>query len=76
MWEDNIHAEIAKGGSGPACPFCKLPRCLRGDYLRCSRCGINWMNGEMLDRDPRRERMDNFLASSAATAPKKKEDRA
>ena len=44
--------ELAHGGTEEPCPFCKLPRCQRSDYIRCVRCGINWSPGEPLDMDP------------------------
>ena len=51
--KDRIAYEIAHGGSEAPCPFCGLPRCQRSDYIRCSRCAINWSPGLELDRDPR-----------------------
>jgi len=45
-------------GSESPCPFCKRPRVMRSDYVRCNPCGVNWLMEEMhlrnyLDRDPR-----------------------
>ena len=38
-----VKDEIVVGGSltDLPCPFCRLPRCERTDYVRCSKCGIN-----------------------------------
>ena len=30
-------------GTMPPCPFCQRPRVARSDYIRCNRCGINWL---------------------------------
>ena len=45
-------------GTEPPCPWCKVPRVLRSDYIRCNRCGVNWLASEMglqdyLNLDPR-----------------------
>lgn len=72
-WRDTLRDEIKNGGSESPCPLCGFGRVQRSDYLRCVRCGLNWMNGEALDRDPRRQRLERFLAETKATAPKKKE---
>lgn len=42
-----------KGGDQSPCPFCKVPRFQRSDYVRCCVCGINWLPGEPLGVDPR-----------------------
>lgn len=44
-------------GTMPPCPFCKAPRVERSDYIRCNRCGINWLLEESelrnyLNRNP------------------------
>jgi hypothetical protein len=70
-WKDTVRQEIAKGGTAAPCPFCHLPRVRRSDYIRCCRCGINWMEGEALDHDPRQQRFQAFLDSTTATAKKK-----
>jgi tRNA(Ile2) C34 agmatinyltransferase TiaS len=49
---------LAEVGTEPACPFCQRALVSRSDYIRCNRCGINWLNEEMhlpgyLERDPR-----------------------
>jgi uncharacterized Zn finger protein (UPF0148 family) len=45
--KDKIRAEIAVGGElkDLPCPYCGLPRCQRSDYIRCSKCGLNWDMG-------------------------------
>lgn len=40
-------AEIMTGGDLAPCPFCGVPRVRRTDYVRCCRCGINWLDQEM-----------------------------
>jgi hypothetical protein len=39
--------EIEDGGelAELPCPYCNLPRCDRSDYIRCSKCGLNWPKG-------------------------------
>jgi uncharacterized Zn finger protein (UPF0148 family) len=66
-WRDKVREELKKGGTGPPCPFCGLPRVQRSDYLRCPRCGVNWLEGEALDCDPRRERQRRHQELAAAT---------
>lgn len=63
--------EIAIGGdlTDLPCPFCHLPRCQRSDYIRCQKCGINWLQGEDLSRDPRIERKAAYLKSVASMPP-------
>ena len=46
-------AEYRKGGDQEPCPFCSTPRFQRSDYIRCCVCGINWLKGDALDKDPR-----------------------
>ncbi len=50
----------APGNLSP-CPFCKMPRNQRTDYIRCRSCGINWLQGENLDKDPRIQRTAEAL---------------
>jgi uncharacterized Zn finger protein (UPF0148 family) len=69
-WRDNLREEIEKGGSESPCPFCGIPRLQRSDYIRCCRCGINWLEGETLDKDPRTERMRKQVESNVTTATK------
>jgi ribosomal protein L37AE/L43A len=48
------------------CPFCERPRVKRSDYTRCNRCGINWLDGEDLMRNPKAERWEKFVESARA----------
>ena len=45
--KDKITREIRHGGElkDQPCPYCGLPRCQRSDYIRCSKCGLNWDMG-------------------------------
>lgn len=55
LWEEvleskqRLQKEIREGGELKElpCPFCRLPRCRRSNYIRCARCGINWLGEEM-----------------------------
>jgi hypothetical protein len=49
---------LAEVGTEPPCPFCQRSRATRSDYIRCNRCGINWLMEEFnlpnyLNLDPR-----------------------
>jgi hypothetical protein len=61
-----VAKEIKQGGTLAPCPFCRLPRCERSDYIRCSRCGLNWSPGDNLDKHPHNVRMDSKLDAIAA----------
>lgn len=57
-WFEMTHEErINEPGTMPDCPFCHKPRVQRSDYLRCNRCGVNWLEGEDVSLDPRKSRM-------------------
>jgi ribosomal protein L37AE/L43A len=43
---------LAEVGTEPACPFCGRPRVTRSTYIRCNRCGLNWGEGQSVDRHP------------------------
>lgn len=49
-------AVMDETGDMPPCPFCQRARVQRSDYVRCCRCGVNWLDGEDLSKDPRSER--------------------
>jgi len=71
--EENRRERLAEVGTEPPCPFCHRPRVLRSDYVRCNRCGINWLAEEMnlpnyLNLDPRVARSKNARMGSS-TAP-------
>jgi hypothetical protein len=72
---DKLLDEIKFGGKEPPCPFCKLPRVKRSDYVRCVRCAINWMEGEPLDADPRTVRLQKFLGEASGLPVVKKKER-
>lgn len=57
-------------GTEPPCPFCQRPRVLRSDYIRCNLCGVNWLNGEDLSKDPRIQRKREWMATMATAYPK------
>lgn len=76
QWRDILLTEIKKGGSELPCPFCGVPRVKRSDYIRCAACGINWLEGEPLDQDPRNLRQRKLIDDMAAMQTKtKKEER-
>jgi hypothetical protein len=70
----DLAKEIKKGGSEPPCPFCSLPRVKRSDYIRCVRCGINWLEGEPLDKDPRNLRQRRMIDQMTAMQTKTKKE--
>lgn len=41
-----------EAGTEPPCPMCKKPRVTRTDYIRCNPCGLNWSEGQAIDRHP------------------------
>ena len=68
---ERLKREIEFGGELESlpCPFCGKPRSQRSDYVRCSPCGVNWLDGENIDKNPTIERKQKFMASITA-APK------
>jgi uncharacterized Zn finger protein (UPF0148 family) len=70
-WRDLVRQELKSGGTESPCPFCKLPRARRSDYIRCAACGVNWMDGEALDRDPRAARLRTLLDGVAMSKAKR-----
>jgi ribosomal protein L37AE/L43A len=56
---------LEEQGTEPPCPFCKRPRVIRSDYVRCNPCGLNWSEGQDRSKDPRPERIRD--TKSAAT---------
>ncbi len=57
---------LSEVGTEMPCPFCKVPRVKRSDYIRCNGCGINWLDGENLMRNPKAERWEKLLTSARA----------
>ena len=49
--QESRQAVMDETGDMPPCPFCQRARAQRSDYLRCCRCGINWLDSEMHFRD-------------------------
>ena len=49
--EEARQERLNEPGTEPPCPMCGRPRVARSDYLRCHRCGMNWLNEEMHLRD-------------------------
>lgn len=49
-----LKREITEGGELKElpCPICLKPRSQRSDYIRCSPCGLNWLEGEDLSKSP------------------------
>jgi uncharacterized Zn finger protein (UPF0148 family) len=74
VWRDTLLDEIKKGGSESPCPSCGLPRVQRSDYVRCCACGINWLEGEALDKDPRAERQRKMVEQMQLTTVKTKKE--
>jgi len=69
----DLKREIEEGGTEAPCPFCQIPRMKRSDYIRCCKCGVNWLKGEDLTKDPRMSR--NAVKSQTTTSKwEKKED--
>lgn len=62
---------LSEVGMMPSCPFCQRPRVKRSDYTRCNLCGVNWLDGENLNRDPRIERKATMMATVFSHAVRK-----
>ena len=58
---------LSEAGSLPACPFCGVARVQRSDYIRCNPCGINWLDGENWEANPKIERYQKMLESMRGT---------
>jgi hypothetical protein len=59
-------SQINEVGTLPPCPMCGVPRCQRSDYVRCNPCGVNWLDGENLDKNPQIERYDKMIKEGRA----------
>lgn len=75
MQEAARRAARDEPGTEPPCPWCKRPRVLRSDYIRCNGCMTNWLVEEMhlpdyLNLDPRvaRSRAARMGSSTKPTA--------
>ena len=52
-WMSMTHEErLNEPGTMPPCPFCQRMRVQRSDYVRCNPCGLNWLKGEDLSKNP------------------------
>jgi uncharacterized Zn finger protein (UPF0148 family) len=71
---DDLLTEIKVGGREAPCPFCGIPRVRRSTYIRCCACGVNWIDGEALDKDPRSERQHKLNEEMAAMSTKGKKE--
>lgn len=54
--EEMRQIRLGEKGIESPCPFCKRPRVKRSDYVRCNPCGLNWLDGEDLTKDPQLSR--------------------
>jgi uncharacterized Zn finger protein (UPF0148 family) len=52
-WIAQLKTDQNAPGTLEPCPKCGVPRCQRSDYIRCCPCGLNWLPGENMDKDPR-----------------------
>ena len=61
--EQNRQDRLAEVGTEPPCPLCGRPRVKRSgsNYIRCNPCGLNWLAGEELGRNPKSERWEKVL---------------
>ena len=67
-FEEQKRIQNEPGNLSP-CPFCQTPRNMRSDYIRCRPCGINWLKGEDLTKDPRNARLSAYVASVRSGVP-------
>jgi len=60
---EQLKREAIEGGEllNLPCPLCGKPRSQRSDYIRCTPCAANWMEGEDLSKDPRLSRKSGAL---------------
>jgi Zn-finger nucleic acid-binding protein len=59
--EQNRQDRLSEVGTLPPCPMCGVLRVQRTDYIRCNPCGVNWLNGEDLDKNPKIARYKQML---------------
>jgi len=57
---------VNEPGTMSPCPFCQKPRVERSDYIRCNHCGVNWLDGEDVTKNPTIERMKAVVSSGKA----------
>ena len=71
--KEQINTEV---GTEEPCLFSlcgHAPRVRRSDYIRCNKCGVNWLDEERhlrnyLNRNPAAARMDGRMLKSAETS--------
>ena len=71
--EANRQDRLNEKGTLPPCPFCKVLRVERSDYIRCNPCGINWLLEESnlrdyLNRNPAAARSEAARLGTQLTA--------
>ena len=66
--EEARQARLNEVGTMPDCPFCQRPRVQRSDYVRCNKCGINWLNGEDMSKNPLLSREPYLTWSTTRTS--------
>ena len=73
---EKLKREIVEGGELKElpCPFCQKPRSQRSDYIRCSPCGVNWLQSEIhlpnyLNRNPSACRSEAARMTAGGTKP-------
>lgn len=59
---------LGEVGTEPPCPFCQRPRVRRSDYIRCNPCGLNWLDGEDLTKDPQLSRREKSAVPAKASS--------
>lgn len=62
--------EVGGGLATLPCPLCGLPRCQRSEYIRCSKCGVNWLPGEDKEKNPKIARFNAMVASLQSSKKK------
>lgn len=63
-------AEVGGELKDMPCPLCGKPRSQRSEYIRCQSCGVNWLNGEDVNRNPRIERYGKMVDELRVARPK------
>lgn len=64
---EKLKREAIEGGElkDLPCPLCGRTRSQRSDYIRCTPCATNWLDGEDLSKDPRIERHRKMFPMTA-----------
>ena len=69
--EANRRDRLAEVGTLPECPMCGRARVQRSDYVRCNPCGLNWLEGDDLSRNPVHHRWERFIADTLRSSRRK-----